>query len=160
MWYAHHPAVTICTTDALRLRPNKPPPVAAWILGTGNFTVFPPTPGYYIEGGEAIDIHEITVTEREALHPSSGRSVRRPRRGAPRPASLSPGYNGGATVDRSNQEHSGVGRANQKRLDKVYEHGKRIHDEAARDTKAQTSGNWGHGRNGSHCSPTSTQPPT
>ena len=27
-----------------------------------------PTPGYYIEGGEAIDIHEITVTEREALH--------------------------------------------------------------------------------------------
>lgn len=68
--------------------------------------MFPPTPGYYIEGGEAIDIHEITVTEREALH-SIIRSLRQetPEEGHRDRPALAPATTAAQPWDRFNQEH-------------------------------------------------------
>lgn len=130
------------------------------ILGTGNFTVFPPTPGYYIEGGEAIDIHEITVTEREALH-SIIRSLRQEtpeEEHRDRPA-LAPATTAAQPWDRFNQEHSGVDVLIRNGWTKVYEHGKRIHMRRPGDTKAQTSGNWDTEKRLFYCFSTSTQLP-
>ena len=117
VWYAHHPAVSICTTYALRLRPNKPPPVAALRSSAPATSPCSPTPGYYIEGGEAIDIHGSPLPSARRYTPSSGRSVRRPRRGHRDRPALAP-----ATTRRSRGissiKSTQGGRANQKRLDK------------------------------------------
>lgn len=130
------------------------------ILGTGNFTVFPPTPGYYIQGGDAIDIHEITITEREALH-SIIRSLRQEapdEEHSDRP-SITPAANTAQPWDRFNAEHSGVDVLLRHGWTRVYDHGKRIHMRRPGDTKAQTSGNWDTEKRLFYCFSSSTPLP-
>lgn len=130
------------------------------VLGQSNFCVFPPTPGYTIEGGSELVFNELSPDERAALH-SIIRSMRRDEDLSDRPTLAPHAPQGDTTTpwERFNQDNDGQSILLRHGWRRVYHRGDRVYYRRPGDTTAATSGNWDLRRRLFYCFSTSTPLP-
>lgn len=135
------------------------------VLGQGSFCVFPPTPGYSVEGGGGVNIDEITPEEQATLI-SILRSIRAEDEGRPDPdlsgrPGIAPGQTqqGAEVWDLFNERFDGQEILLRNGWHRVKADPPKVYYRRPGDTSAESSGNWDTDRRLFYCFSTSTPLP-
>ena len=135
------------------------------LLEQGSFCVFPPTPGYSVEGGGGVNIDEIKPEEQATLI-SILRSIRAEDEGRPDPdlsgrPGIAPGQTqqGAEVWDLFNERIDGQEILLRNGWHRVKAHKSKVYYRRPGDTSAESSGNWDTDRRLFYCFSTSTPLP-